>query len=159
MIKKLINWLKNNWKRIVFILLIIFGFFFHVYILLFGSIVYFTFFSAFIFLFFSFSIFKAFYKGFLFFILLLLFIQALILFIPFPKCDSNFKSPWYGCECSGIKKKIFGGSECIGKIKKCYGYFENPNIDKKQFWKLYKEDRYHQELEVSCDGFPEKLTK
>ena len=156
-IKRLISWMKINCKKIVvFILLISFGFFFHFYIFLSGSIVYLTFFSAFAFLIFSFSIFKAFYRKFFFFISVLIFIQSLILFIPFPKCDSNFKLPQYGCECAGIEKQIFGGSQCIGKVKKCYNYFKNPNIEKEQFWKLYNEDRYHQELEVSCNGFPEK---
>lgn len=160
MIKTLMNWLKNNWKKIlIFILLIIFGFFFHAFIFFSGSIGYFTLFSAFIFLIFSFSIFKAFYKKFLFFVLFLLFIQALICFIFFPKCDYFFKIPSYGCECSGIKKQIFGGSECIGEITKCYYYFDNPNIEKENFWKLYNEDKRHQDFEVSCDGFPENYQK
>lgn len=156
--KNLQNWLKNNWKKVLlFILLVIFGFFFHVFILLSGSVVYFTFFSAFIFLIFSFSIFKAFYQKFLFFVLFLLFVQVLICFISFPKCNYNFKIPIYGCECSGIKKQYLGGSQCIGEVKKCYDYFKNPNIEKEKFWQLYNKDRYHSELEVSCDGFPEKI--
>jgi len=164
MVKKLINWLKNNWEKIlIFIPLIIFGFLFHIFMLFSGSIVYFTLFSAFIFLIFSFSVFKSLYKKFLLFVLFLLFVQALIYFISFPKCDENFKIPIYGCECSGIKKQIFGGSECIGKINKCYSYFENPNIKpsnhKENFWKLYNKNKYHPELEVSCDDFPEKVNK
>ena len=147
------NWLKNNWQKIlIFILLIIFGFFFHIFILFSGAIVYLTLFSTFVFLIFSLSIFKTFYKKLLFFVFPLLFIQVLIYLIPFPKCTSNFKVPLYGCECSGIKKEYLGGSECIGKIKKCYEYWGNSNIKKEKFWELYNENKYRSEFEVPCDS-------
>ena len=63
--------------------------------------------------------------------------------------------PLYGCECSGIKRTHLGGYDCIGEVKKCYKYFENSNIEGKDFWQLYNEDRYHSDFEVSCDDFPQ----
>ena len=153
------NWLKNNWKKIlIFILLIVFDLFFHVFFLFSGSVVYFTLFSASILLIFSLSIFEKFYKNFLFFVLFLLFIQALIYFIPFPKCSYMFKTnPGYACKCSGVKKYYFTGNECVGKITKCYNYFKNPNIREEEIRKLYDKNIYDPKFEVSCDSFPENL--
>ncbi|MBS8121523.1 hypothetical protein VAMP_6n29 [Candidatus Vampirococcus lugosii] len=158
--EKIINCLKNNWKKILlFILLIIFGFCFHVFVLIAGSIVYFTYFSAFLFLIFSFSIFKKFYKTLFYFILFLVISQILILLISFPKCSYNFKYPMYSCKCLGVKKQELFGTQCIGKIKECYDYLKNSNIGKEESLELSYEDKYHSEFKVSCDNFPDKLMK
>lgn len=158
--KNIFHKIKHNWKKIfIFIFLILFGFFFHIFIYFSGSITILTYLSAFLFLIFSFSIFKKFHKKFFYLNLFLILIQIIITFIQFPDCDASFKIGWYGCQCYGIKKNMLGGSQCIGKIKKCYGYYINPNLEKTEYWNFYLKDKYHPELEVSCDGFPEKLLK
>lgn len=153
------EWLKNNsMKIIIFILLIIFGIWFHVVVLVGGSIHPLTFFSIFAFLIFSFSIFKKFYKKFFGFILFLILLQTLIFVIPFPVClETNKSGPEYGCECNGVRIDGLIVDRCIGKIEKCYAYgIYNPNFEYEEARKLYREDKYHPDLEVSCEDFPQE---
>jgi len=156
------NWKKNNFIKLInFILLIIFGVFFHSFVWLFGSVIYFTYFSAFIFLVFStlFILDIKINKIFLFFVLFILFIQVLIYFIPFSKCRSFLKQPMptYNCKCFGFIKTRIAGNQCIGRLKKCYKYGKLNSLGNEKLLKLFRENPYHSEFEISCKGFPPDL--